>query len=191
MVEEEIKIDIKLKALFRAGRGGGEVRLKKKVKVDNAIVGCWQYQNTKIELSANGYLYKFIGPTMYSISQDGNALTFDGMTLQRYQGNGNTIVGVWRGTEGGEPIEIHFRQDYTYLWRWLSYAEDWPGYYSTTSNYLTIREQRASYSVSGSQVVLSVLNNGGTVTCDYTVSQSELRLTCDGQTTTCQKASCK
>lgn len=152
-------------------RLGGRIS-RKAFAVDPQLIDCWASGGAKFKMAADGTYSIFVGPSPYSVSANGQVLTWEGMSLQRQSGSGTSVVGVWAGTDEGDRLEIQFNEDGTSLYRLVDLDETYTGTYAVIGNMLTIFEKRAIIATNGNQIT-TVTVFGDTFTGTYTVSETE------------------
>jgi hypothetical protein len=159
--------------VFAAGPGARD--RKKKLPIPNPLVGCWQGGGSRWTLTDKGVWSAIEGPHKWSVSADGQQLVWNGWTLKRTSGSGTTYVGVWGGTDTCSQIEISFKEDGNYQWRWVNENDTADGYYMVTGNMLTVFEKRADVTATATKIILDPVG-GGTMTATYALNGDKLHM---------------
>jgi len=120
-------------------------------------------------LEETGVWSQIIGPYNWSVSEGGQQLVWYGQTFTRVAGSGATYVGVWRGADSGEPIDVTFNNDGTFQWRWVNSNDSTYGYYVVSGNILTVYEKRGNKSVTEPNITFDTVW-GDHLTGTYTLS---------------------
>ncbi|SLM48097.1 protein of unknown function [Nitrospira japonica] len=113
-------------------------------------------EGLRVKTSDTGGYFAIIGPHNWSVSADGQQLTWNGYALTRVSGSGVTYVGVWSGTDG-DPMEIAFGDDGTYQWRWVNENESVYGHYVVSGNILTAYEKRGDMTATGNRLTMDTV----------------------------------
>lgn len=120
--------------------------------VDPGLVGLWRNGASSYRVENDGRYYVVNATRPFSISADGQTLTFDNPTsvFVRTMGSGSSLVGVWEKTiaDGADRWmeECIFRANKTYTGQVTlngNYDSEFQGTYNDTSSHIVLDELRA------------------------------------------------
>ena len=124
------------------------------LSIDGGLVGLWQTGPTVVRITSDGWYYLVGSPVPYSISPDGQILTYPASnpssTYQRTLGSGPSIIGTWEQTttDGSDTWieEVYFRINGTYTGQWTlngTFDSEFLGNYTDTLTHIETEERRA------------------------------------------------
>ncbi len=137
------------------------------------IIGRWSYQGSIYEYTPDDQLFVTGAPSTWSVSPDGQLLTFDGIPYDRTAGNGTALLGVWYSDVNLD--EFHFRSDGTYTNHWDDGTEYF-GQYTTNGNQLIISDFKEVVIVNENHITFDppyATNDSG----QWEINEDELTLT--------------
>jgi hypothetical protein len=148
------------------------------LNVPPQLVGFWQSGEGLFRLDRTGQWATVNGPFPYALSQDGNGLEWSERQLKRYENQGITAIGIWRGIDNNHPVEVCLNANGTYLWSWLDRSESYEGRYVIRENLLTVYETRALVTVEDNRITFEA-DYGDLLTGTFIALGKELQLTFD------------
>jgi len=135
--------------------------------IDPKLIGLWDAGAAPVEISATGELFTVGTPWPYTLSADGQTLSFPGTNplwqFTRLSGNAAALVGLWErfepDTGGTWREEWLYRTDGSYTYHWSfdgEFDSEGIGSYVDDGTTIATKERRAQVSTGpGDQIVIA------------------------------------
>ena len=145
------------------------------VLLPESIIGKWTVAgySTMYEFSVDGEYYRHDNLS-WSITPDGQTLTFGNDTFSRTAGSGANLQGTWFSES--LTLEVIFRSDNSYTGHWYDTGDEYLGSYAIDGSNVEIKELRAAVATNGAQMTFSVYY-GGIFVYTYLVDGNTLTIT--------------